>query len=462
MLCLRFATHGVAKILQGIIRSYLDETHIIKSRDEMVLHISELKLEDGEVLASLDVESLFTNVPVNDTIEIILDTLYNSKVGAAPPSISKGTMKTLLEICTVETPFESQEKIYLQTNGVSMGSPLGPLFADFYMSHIENSLLSRNLASNPRFYKRYVDDRFVVFRNKSHLGVFKRRFHHESVLRLTHEIMSGNKFHFLDIAMELQPSGKFSTKVYIKPTDKGVYFDFSSAIPREYKKSVVKSLVERAYKCSSSWEAMHLELNRIRSAMANNNFPQKLVDSTIKNKLSNLMDKTKRENVDVNIYTELHNLQTYQKDKHLLKSIAGTHCKVLEANSIVNVVPYFKSRKLSSFFSTRRKLDDAEKTNLVYQFNCSHEGCNASYIGYTRKSLKARVTQHNTDKASSIFKHKFEIHENEEIHCNDFQILHQDNSKQALMIAEALLIKSEKPSINIQMGNTSSHILKIY
>jgi hypothetical protein len=51
-------------------------------------------------------------------------------------------MKQLLLICLTETPFKHiNGDIYLQTDGVSMGSPLGPLMANFYMADLENRVL---------------------------------------------------------------------------------------------------------------------------------------------------------------------------------------------------------------------------------------------------------------------------------------------------------------------------------
>ena len=39
-----------------------------------------------------------------------------------------------------------------------MGSPLGPTFTDFYMSSLENHVLSQDKISNPIFYVLYGDD----------------------------------------------------------------------------------------------------------------------------------------------------------------------------------------------------------------------------------------------------------------------------------------------------------------
>ena len=43
--------------------------------------------DDGHIFASFDVESLFTNVPLQRTINIVLDRVYNNKLTA--PQLKK-------------------------------------------------------------------------------------------------------------------------------------------------------------------------------------------------------------------------------------------------------------------------------------------------------------------------------------------------------------------------------------
>ena len=151
------------------------------------------------------VESLFTNVPVIPSIDIILEIAHNHPT-IAPPAITFDQIRKLLIICTTKTPFSFDNQTYIQTNGVSMGSPLGPTLADFYMENLEGNLLRQDRASNPKFYKRYVDDILAIFHKESHVNIFKQRLHRSSVLNFTHEEMTGNTFNFLDLSLNLNPT----------------------------------------------------------------------------------------------------------------------------------------------------------------------------------------------------------------------------------------------------------------
>ena len=51
--------------------------------------------------------------------------------------------------------------MYKQCDGMSMGSPLGPTFANFFMAEVENRALG-NTNTCPSLYCRYIDDIFLI------------------------------------------------------------------------------------------------------------------------------------------------------------------------------------------------------------------------------------------------------------------------------------------------------------
>ena len=69
-------------------------------------------------MCSFDV-SLFTNVPIDETIEICLNTLYHSDM--KPPKISEALLKKLLLKATRGVEFSFDNMMYRQIDGVAMG-----------------------------------------------------------------------------------------------------------------------------------------------------------------------------------------------------------------------------------------------------------------------------------------------------------------------------------------------------
>ena len=72
--------------------------------------------------------------------------------------------RNLVTATTKELLFMFNNKFYKQIDGVAMGSPLGPALASIFMCNFENKWLKDCPHSlKPAFYRRYVDDIFVLF-----------------------------------------------------------------------------------------------------------------------------------------------------------------------------------------------------------------------------------------------------------------------------------------------------------
>ena len=136
-----------------------------------VKEIQQLRLPSSHV-CSFDVSSLFTCIPLNETIDIALKYLYDgrNKVNG----LSKIQFKKLLEMSTKETHFMFNGNVYDQVDGVAMGSPLAPVLANLFMRHFEENTFKNFTGSLPIFYKRYVDDSILVF--KEFQGTFNLTF----------------------------------------------------------------------------------------------------------------------------------------------------------------------------------------------------------------------------------------------------------------------------------------------
>jgi len=71
-------------------------------------------------------------------------------------NITQPDLIQLLEVATKNQLFQFDGKLYEQTDGVAVGSPLGPLMANSFLCSIEEKLEHDNKL--PEFYRRYVDD----------------------------------------------------------------------------------------------------------------------------------------------------------------------------------------------------------------------------------------------------------------------------------------------------------------
>ena len=92
----------------------------------------EIRMQNTNLyMTSFDVKSLFTNIPLDETISICVDKLYHRKKKV------KGMLKRhcleLLTLATKSSCFLFNNTYYTQIDGVAMGSPLGPTLADCEM-----------------------------------------------------------------------------------------------------------------------------------------------------------------------------------------------------------------------------------------------------------------------------------------------------------------------------------------
>jgi Txe/YoeB family toxin of Txe-Axe toxin-antitoxin module len=352
-------------------------------------------------------------------------------------------------------------------NGEPMETPfLCRYVAGFYMSSLESYLLSQNLVSNPILYVRYIDDILAIFNSKNHIHHFVRRLQNNSVLKFTSELMKDNTFNFLDVKLTIN-NGVISTSV-IKPTDKGTYSNFNSHTLTNYKISVVKTLLHRAIKVSSSWEEVHNEVDRLQQVFANNGYPQSLVEKIINNTVDRYIDRqTINDDDDINdvfLFVQFDNIETFKTDEKTLKNIISRHVKHVDNNAKVNVKAYYKPSKLSSKFSTRVSKPVPDRANVVYQLNCTEDRCNAFYIGYTTNTLLTRCKQHRYQ-SSSIYSHYSFDHSmrppDADTLINNFKILYSFSNLIDLKVAEAISIKKENPFINVKY-NDFYNILKLF
>ena len=137
--------------------------------------ITQLTLSHDAVMVSFDVASLFTNIPLDETVNIILDNLFSGtdEVQVENCVFSKPQFKKLLELAVKSNHSIFNNHLYEQTDGVAMGSPLGLSFANIFMCALEQNFLS-NCPSNykPIFYRRFIDDTFCIFQNRTQAECF--------------------------------------------------------------------------------------------------------------------------------------------------------------------------------------------------------------------------------------------------------------------------------------------------
>ena len=126
-------------------------------------------------LVSFDIKSLFTNVPVQETLDIVINSLFEHQEDVK--GIGKNEFKKLLNLCVNDNHFIFNKQHYMQHEGFAMGSPLSAPMANIFLCFHEQKWLENcPNAFKPLMYRRNVDDTFLIFRTPEQIEQFFHDF----------------------------------------------------------------------------------------------------------------------------------------------------------------------------------------------------------------------------------------------------------------------------------------------
>ena len=186
-----------------------------------------IKFHLGIKMISFDVKSLFTNVPLEFTIDISLKRIYDQ--GEIATSISRDEMRKLLLVCTKSVHFTFNNQIYIQIDGVAMGSPLGPVLAGIFMVELERNIVPK-LILHVKSWRCYVDDTisYVKLGSVEIVLTLLNSFHPN--IQFTFEEEFEGKIPFLDVNI-ICNEGSINTSVYRKTTNTDIYINWNAFAP---------------------------------------------------------------------------------------------------------------------------------------------------------------------------------------------------------------------------------------
>ena len=201
------------------------------------------------------------NVPLDSTIDIILNHIYDKK--ELSTNIERKYMRDLILLCIKNVHFTFNKDIYTQTDGVAIGSPLGPVLAGIIMVELENTMVLR-LNNHLYFWRRYVGDTFRFVKEEIIILVLEQLNSYHPNLQFTYELEKVDKMSFLDVLVIRQSNNKFETTVYCKNTNTNIYLNWFSH-------GTLKVLINRAYTLYSTDYHLKEELRYLEKVFIERN-----------------------------------------------------------------------------------------------------------------------------------------------------------------------------------------------
>ena len=129
-----------------------------------MIKIKNEKISENYEMVSFDVKSVFTLVPLEHTIDIIIKRIYEKH--EITTVFTKPETKKLLKTCTKNVHFSFNSNIYIQIDGVAMGLSMDPVLANIYMVELESALVPK-LNDHVKKWRCFVVDTFVYVKRGS-------------------------------------------------------------------------------------------------------------------------------------------------------------------------------------------------------------------------------------------------------------------------------------------------------
>ncbi len=458
-------SYKIAKFLTPMLSKLTKNQFVSKDSFEFAKNVRDQNPDF--YMASFDIDSLFTNVPLDETIDIAVNKLFGKK--KKYEGFSKEQFKKLLSLAVKNSFFLFNGEYYEQIDGVAMGSPLGPTIANIFLCHWEEIWIKKCPKQfHPEYYNRYMDDTFLLFASESHVKKFFRYINSRHVsMSFTYEVEGNDKLAFLDVLVT-RIDGAFSTSLYRKPTFSGLYTHYESYMPDTYRKGLIYTLLHRAFVLCNSWIGFHEEVKFLKQIFIKNSYPTHFIDKCVKVFLDKLFVPKVNKPTDP------------RKELSICLPFLGKHSLELKSRISRFANKYFPtcrikvifkcSNRLRNFLVFKDKIPLNVRSHLLYRYTC--DGCNAIYIGKTRRHYLVRTFEHLgiSLRTHKKFTYNPKNGNNSAIlnHVNgqnctgkeeNFQIIGSASNDYHLCLKESLLIQKHKPGINT---NDNSIPLKLF
>ncbi|CAM2711908.1 unnamed protein product [Rotaria socialis] len=443
--------YRLVKLLAAKLQPLRKNKYILKDTFDFVESIKKLNRTSLKYrMVSFHVTGLFTKVPLSYTINLILDKMYEPehicpkfikvKSDWYSKCLDRNYMKTLLDIATFDTHFSFNNLYYQQHNGVTMRSPLAPVLSDIFMIHLENKLIDKLKKAGVLWYKKYVDDTFVIIRKAKINNIKKILNSVHKDIKFTSVQEQSNELLFLDVLVR-RNNKMLETSVYRKPTYTSLLLKWPSFVPKRYEISAISCMVYRAIHISSSFTIMHKEFDFIQDITKLNGYPKNFVECQIRHTLNRYIAKQNMLNTD--------NETKQSEQKHDNKE---THI-----DRIVFNVPY--AEKATRQFSKEiNKLAKKKEHGAPQNITTTEPNQNLRRSERIAKSKRLQIyygeSDNNTDEeevpqittTSAIQQHIAST--KHKIDWNNWLILDNDNHSYGLLVKGSLAITENSPSLN--------------
>jgi hypothetical protein len=280
----------------------LHETYLQDTPD-FLRHIEEINKTgnlEKSLLVTMDVIGLFTNIPKEDGIEAVRNTLEAKQ----EPEINTEFILRILTLVLENNIMEFDSEYYKQEIGAPMGQGQVPPYANIFMSDkIDPRIVeiakryTKHGMSPLQFLKRFLDDLFSIWNgtsqelhnffneiNKIHPNMKFTMKHTTNILEAAEDkcdCTENKSISFLDTSLSIKDD-KISVDLYRKPSDRNQYLLTNSIHPPDCIKNIPYSLALRITRTCTETEDRELRYSELKNMLLERKYKPSLVDAAVR------------------------------------------------------------------------------------------------------------------------------------------------------------------------------------
>jgi peptide-methionine (R)-S-oxide reductase len=374
-------------------------------------------------LCTVDVTSLYTNIPNDEGVTACTNILNKYRTGSLIPS--NENIARVLEHVLYMNNFNFNGKHYLQVGGTAMGTRVAPSFANIFMADFEERYVY-NYHTQPLVWLRYIDDIFMVWNhNRESLDSFLKYLNecHHSI-KFTSEI-SDSQINFLDTTVHIDMERKLYTDLYCKPTDAHNYLLYSSAHPKHLLKSLPYSQLLRIRRICSRIEDFDKNALEIGQHFLRREYPEEIILNAIIK--ARRMDRTQllapKAPIDNNDKKDLFVITQFNPDSSALKEIVHTNWSVLGRTHTTEYIfqkkPTFGYRRNENLKDklVHAKIPPQPPPNSVLEHRQAERKCKSKSCRYCPRLVNEGKVTNPVTKQEYYIKHQITCNSNNLIYC---------------------------------------------
>ena len=178
------------------------------------------------------------------------------------------------------------------------------------------------------------------------------------------------------------------------------YLDFNSSHPISAKRAVVRALMDQAENVCSDPDILAKEMEHLNMVLHYNNYPQWMIDKR---------GKSDKHDPIIHPETGVEMQKLFYISVPYFPGLSESYKKIFKYTLIQVCFKGVNTLK-SLLMDPKDKISTDQKKDIVYHWECQADGCNASYIGETSRTLGERVKEHSKSTTLAILKHCKDFH----------------------------------------------------